>query len=516
MYVCTSQKRSWNKRRQGKAAVGHRGVVGPKFARTKDRGNMSCKSGANAVVALVNRSIPSGASSSSMRRESRRDDEKRALLLHNNSRSTPSSLAKPGSGHDLKMQQQLRQEGRRLPGDHHLLEMQQQQGDFQKETFSSGGPHSSRKRPSTAAAGPMVLRESKDHVIASLKQKLQQLTTKVVIMQEQSTAAAAEEAQSVARMLEILESKDREIASLRDQLADLKTDMVVLKEKSVAAKSWSDGSTTTTTIPTGSYKDDDTAPSPKILQYATSAVKEATNSFAKTFIQKMIQIPDLNNRKTLEDRIRKESGDVLLSCENHSKFLVQAFICRRLYEGFENESFNIESCMSWDVDQQQYTQACFNQFQLYRRNMNTVSILINNEPHDNFLRQFCFQKFQAIVDEHTELLLFGNTQHSAKINRHKHPCTEFYQSFCKLAVAVWLVHRLAFSFDCPARIFRARKGQAFQASFMTSVVPWTMEDEEDAFSSSSTTSVVGVMVLPGFRVSKSIIETQVYLEHNHT
>ncbi len=480
MYVCTSQKRSWNKRRQGKAAVGHRGVVGPKFARTKDRGNMSCKSGANAVVALVNRSIPSGASSSSMRRESRRDDEKRALLLHNNSRSTRSSLAKPGSGHDLKMQQQLRQEGRRLPGDHHLLpEMQQQQqGDFQKGTFSSGGPQSSRKRP--------------------------------------STAAAAEEAQFIARMHEILESKDREIASLRDQLAHLKTDMVVLKEKFVAAKSWSDGSTTTTTIPTGSYKDDDTAPSPKILQYATSAVKEATNSFAKTFIQKMIQIPDLNNRKTLEDRIRKESGDVLLSCENHSKFLVQAFICRRLYEGFENESFNIESCMSWDVDQQQYTQACFNQFQLYRRNMNTVSILINNKPHDNFLRQFCFQKFQAIVDEHTELLLFGNTQHSAKINRHKHPCTEFYQSFCKLAVAVWLVHRLAFSFDCPARIFRARKGQAFQASFMTSVVPWTMEDEEESSSSSSTTSVVGVMVLPGFRVSKSIIETQVYLEHNHT
>jgi hypothetical protein len=47
---------------------------------------------------------------------------------------------------------------------------------------------------------------------------------------------------------------------------------------------------------------------------------------------------------------------------------------------------------------------------------------------------------------------------------------------------------------------------------MTSVVPWTKEDEE----ASSTTSVVGIMVLPGFRVSKSIIETQVYLEHNHT
>lgn len=505
-------------RRQGKAAVGHRGVIGPKFARTKDRGNMSCKSGANAVVALVNRSISSGSRSSGMRRESRRDDEKSALLLHNNSRSNRSSLAKPGSGHDLKMQQQLRQEGRMLPGDQHLLleqQQQQQQGDFQKGTFSSGGPQSSRKRPSTAA-GPIVPRESMDHVITSLKQKLEQLTTKFVIMQEQSAAAAAEEAQSIARMHEILESKDREIASLRDQLAHLKTDMVVLKEKSVAAKSWSDGSTTTIN-PTGCYKDDDTAPSPKILLYATSAVKEATNSFAKTFIQKMIQIPDLNNRKTLEDRIRKESGDVLLSSENHSKFLVQAFICRRLYEGFENESFNIESCMSWDVDRQQYTQACFNQFQLYRRSMNTVSILINNEPHDNFLRQFCFQKFQAIVDEHTELLLFGNTQHSAKINRHKrHPCTEFYQSFCKLAVAVWLVHRLAFSFDCPARIFRARKGQAFQASFMTSVVPWNMEDEEASSSSSSTSSVVGVMVLPGFRISKSIIETQVYLEHNHT
>jgi hypothetical protein len=72
-------------------------------------------------------------------------------------------------------------------------------------------------------------------------------------MQEQSAAAAAEEAQSIARMHEILESKDREIASLRDQLVHLKTDMVVLKEKSIAAKSWSNGNTTTTIIPTGQW-----------------------------------------------------------------------------------------------------------------------------------------------------------------------------------------------------------------------------------------------------------------------
>ncbi len=51
-------------------------------------------------------------------------------------------------------------------------------------------------------------------MIASLKQKLEQLTTKVVIMQEQSAAASAEEAQSIARMHEILESKDRGIGVL--------------------------------------------------------------------------------------------------------------------------------------------------------------------------------------------------------------------------------------------------------------------------------------------------------------
>jgi structural maintenance of chromosome 1 len=84
----------------------------------------------------------------------------------------------------------------------------------------------------------------------------------------------------------------------------------------------------------------------------------------------------------------------------------------------------------------------------------------------------------------------------------KHPNTPFYESFCKLAVSVWLVHRLAFAFKTPATTFVVAKGLPFDHHKMQSAGP--LDDI-------APNSRVGLVVRPGFQVNQGIICCEVYL-----
>jgi hypothetical protein len=103
-------------------------------------------------------------------------------------------------------------------------------------------------------------------------------------------------------------------------------------------------------------------------------------------------------------------------------------------------------------------------------------------------------KFSETFHVLTENQLFGHLQHRKSIlMKKKHPNTPFYEGFCKLAVSVLLVHRLAFAFKTPATTFVVAKGLPFDHHKMQSAEP--MDDN----------SRVGLVVLPGLQVNQSII-----------
>ena len=257
-------------------------------------------------------------------------------------------------------------------------------------------------------------------------------------------------------------------------------------------------------IPRGCYPDPDREPCPKTLLSAVVGVKEAAVGFTRTFMSYLKQHPDKG--KELEDDILMESGVVARPAD--FKFLVQAFICRRMFLNFESECFSIESCMAAIWDEEELAKICFQEFQSFRRNTEAVTKVIDNRANSPFLREFCFKKFLSIVGETTEVAFFGDLQHSEDIFSGRHPRTRFYESFCKLAVSVWLLHRLAFSFVPPARMIPVPRGAKFDPSFMDSAVPGMFDDDDEGHSFQAT---VGLMVLPGFRVGKSIIKAQIYL-----
>ncbi|XP_024393575.1 uncharacterized protein [Physcomitrium patens] len=264
-------------------------------------------------------------------------------------------------------------------------------------------------------------------------------------------------------------------------------------------------------IPYKPSVNESTGPSSKTLLSAVIGVKEAAHTFSRTFMSHLKQ--HLTKARDLDEQICLES-EVIVARPSDYKFLVQSFILRRMFLDFDSECFNIESCMTEIFDIEEHSKSCFQEYLKYRTVSETVTLLTDNRAHSGFLREFCFKKFLHIVSESTEEAFFGDFNHSDEICAGRHPSSRFYESYLKLAVSVWLLHRLAFSFQPPARMLSVRKGSQFNPTYMESAVPGISNGEivvEGEGGALPFEALVGLMVHPGFRCGSSIIPAQVYL-----
>lgn len=262
--------------------------------------------------------------------------------------------------------------------------------------------------------------------------------------------------------------------------------------------------------PVGSYQDDDSGPSPKNLVMAVVGVKTAVTHFAKVLILDITKYPEQLRR--LKETIRREvPADV--DRANHWKFLVQAFVCKRLFDGFDTENgfFGIKDFDGWKMT----SYNSFADFSRFKDKAATISELLAKDSADgSFLGKFCFEKFKSITGDlgtNRSLPLFE--QEWRLVERGRHPHSEFYQGFLKVAVSVWLLHRLVYSFEQGWRMMGWKnfpQGCKFQRMNMESVVPGDFEGE-DGETGSDVNTVVGFLVIPGFQVSKSVVKCEVYL-----
>ncbi|ERN05391.1 hypothetical protein AMTRI_Chr08g167610 [Amborella trichopoda] len=200
----------------------------------------------------------------------------------------------------------------------------------------------------------------------------------------------------------------------------------------------------------------------------------------------------------------------------HKKYAFESYVCRRMFSGFKEESFSLEShpslkaSLSLDSNLSQELEGLsvskegfFHQF-LAVRAMDPLDIVSLN-PNCVF-GKFCRSKYVNLVHPKMEASFFGNLDQRNYVLNGGHPRTPFYQAFLKLAKAVWLVHRLAFSFEPKVEIFQVKTGTEFSEVYMESVVKNLVADEEFRGRPK-----VGFSVMPGFKVGGSVIQCQVYL-----
>lgn len=84
-------------------------------------------------------------------------------------------------------------------------------------------------------------------------------------------------------------------------------------------------------------------------------------------------------------------------------------------------------------------------------------------------------------------------------------------TFFQLARIVWMLHRLAFSFEPNARVIRVGRGAAFNGDYMAGVTEDSTREEDDSVSEDTMPQRVALVVVPGFSACKCIVKSLVYV-----
>ncbi|KAK4848641.1 hypothetical protein QYF36_015501 [Acer negundo] len=346
------------------------------------------------------------------------------------------------------------------------------------------------------AADRLVISELKN--LSELKHFYRENNPKPVCASPQDSRLAAEiqEQQSLLKTYEVMvkkfqseiHNKDSEIGQLQQQIEEANQKRVKL-EKNIKLRGLSTKESEGSGDENGFFPVDLT---PDLFTAAVESASKAIHDFSKPLINMMKAAGwDLD---AAADSIEP---DVVYAKRAHKKYAFESHICQRMFSGFQQESFSINSD-NLIINKESF----FRQF-LALREMDPLDMLGQN-PDSNF-GKFCRSKYLVVVHPKMEASFFGNLDQRNYVMGGGHPRTPFYQAFLKLAKSIWLLHRLAFSFDPIVKVFQVQSGSEFSEVYMESVVKNLIMDENDQ------KPKVGLMVLPGFWIGGSVIQSRVYL-----
>ncbi|XP_068312007.1 protein GRAVITROPIC IN THE LIGHT 1-like [Pyrus communis] len=251
------------------------------------------------------------------------------------------------------------------------------------------------------------------------------------------------------------------------------------------------------------------APAPELFEATMSQVREASKSFTSLLLSLMraahwdiaaavrsIEAATATTvgTNTTSSTIATQNGD--------AKYALQSYISRKLFQGFDHETFYMDGSLSSLLNPDQHRRDCFARYRDFKAMDPTE--LLGILPTCQF-GKFCSAKYLAVVHPKMEESLFGHLEQRRHVVEGGHPRSEFYGEFLGLAKAVWLLHLLAFSLDPPPSQFEASRGAEFHPGYMESVVRF-------AGGRVPMGQIVGFPVFPGFKLGNgSVIKARVYL-----
>ncbi|KAG8660163.1 protein GRAVITROPIC IN THE LIGHT 1 [Manihot esculenta] len=255
------------------------------------------------------------------------------------------------------------------------------------------------------------------------------------------------------------------------------------------------------------------APAPDLFEATMNQVKETSKSFTSLLLSLMraahwdiaAAVRSIEAAAaTTENNATNNHATAIASTivTHHAKYALESYISRKLFQGFDHETFYMDGSLSSLLNPDQFRRDCFTQYRDMKA-MDPIELL-GILPTCHF-GKFCFRKYVAIVHPKMEESLFGNLEQRQQVLAGSHPRSQFYGEFLGLAKAIWLLHLLAFSLDPAPSQFEASRGAELHPQYMESVVK---------FSSGGTPAgqIVGFPVSPGFKLGNgSVIKARVYL-----
>lgn len=217
------------------------------------------------------------------------------------------------------------------------------------------------------------------------------------------------------------------------------------------------------------------------------------------------------------------------------KFEVEAYICSHMFAGFENDSYH--DSFECTQGSERYLLANHKDTEFFMKNQDLeirhqryleeyyslqkfglkgiMRDLKNIVASTNPFHLFCYRKLHNIITslnvsceefgpfqesdgDYSKNLLFCHLATNPKY------CDNVLEPFVNLAKVTFLLHRLAFQFQPPARIFRYARGTRFDPTYMENAFPIDVNDSDQEL-------VVGLLIVPGFQVGATIVKCTVYL-----
>ncbi|GER31223.1 hypothetical protein STAS_07206 [Striga asiatica] len=123
---------------------------------------------------------------------------------------------------------------------------------------------------------------------------------------------------------------------------------------------------------------------------------------------------------------------------------------------------------------------------------------------------FCERKYEELVHPTMECSIFRHLDRKEKVLDSWKSLAVFHELFVKMASSIWLLHKLAYSFNPVIEIFQVERGVEFSMVYMENVLR-----KKSVFVGKSK-PIVGFTVVPGFKVSKTFVQSQVYLTDSKT
>lgn len=218
-----------------------------------------------------------------------------------------------------------------------------------------------------------------------------------------------------------------------------------------------------------------------------------------------------NFTKVLMELMRKASWDMDLAANSvhreiayakkaHNRYALLSYVCLAMFRSFDSEVFGVGETES---DRNNI----FLKQLLEHVSSNPMELLSAN-PQCAFSK-FCEKKYQELVHPTMESSIFSNLDRKEAILNSWRSVSVFYKSFVKMASSVWMLHKLAFSFDPVVEIFQVERGAEFSMVYMEDVT----RRHIPPFKSRAR---IGFTVVPGFKIVKTVIQSQVYLEKHST
>lgn len=255
----------------------------------------------------------------------------------------------------------------------------------------------------------------------------------------------------------------------------------------------------------GSYVD--SSATPVLLDTVVRGLHIASRNFTTEFIR----TNDHGNTSAV-----KLFAEVQFSKRSHVKYAHQAHLSAIFFSDFEREDFGDDAQLANLSLPHQHPTAFFEEYEAFS---NASNFPVSNVLPSKFTKAFggfCCRKYLGIF--HKKLGLEESILQCSKQVDGKDPKANKYDlklltTFFQLARIVWMLHRLAFSFEPNARVIRVGSDADFNSMYMMNVTNEnTTRDEADSIDDEDMMlPQVALVLLPGFSVCKCIVKSLVYL-----